>query len=320
MVRRKRIYKKTMRVLVTGATGFVGSNITRRLVSEGYETHILLRDTSNTWRIDDVLPGLNRHFVDITDKKKLRKILRGLQPDYIFHLANVGVYGGFEKHPADVMNVNLIGLINLLEASESIDYKCFINTGSSSEYGDKSSTMVENDFCQPQSAYAVSKLTSTLYSQREAWYKEKPIVNLRLFTPFGPFDNTDRLIPYIINGCLRNKKIKLGTPKTVRDYIYIEDVVDAYINIMHIAKKPTGEVINIGSGKQSKTEEIVKKIISLTNTDLEIEWNSKIKPRYESRSWRASIEKAEKLIQWTPKTSLEEGLRKTIEWYRNFYQ
>lgn len=309
---------KKLKVFVTGATGFVGSNIIRRLVFDNkYEVHIIYRSSSKSWRIQDILSLLYTHSVDITDKKKLQKVIRKIQPDIIFHLANIGVYGGFEGEPEDVIRVNLVGTINLIEAAKEVPYRCFVNTGSSSEYGPKLSSMREDDYCKPESIYAISKLAATIYALQEAKRYNKPLVCIRLFSPFGPYDDRDRLMSYVIRQSLIDEPLLLHTKNAVRDYVYIDDVVDAYMQCIKRIKYVRGEILNIGSGSQVKVSEVVKIACSVTGSKSKVSWGNKISKRYESKIWKADIKKANKLLHWKPKTSLREGIKKAAEYVEN---
>ncbi len=303
-------------IFITGATGFIGSHLTRFFSTHQYEVHLLSRKTSDYSRIQDVLNTVHIHIATLEEKNVLRTILKKIKPDYIFHLANEGLYGGKDGESKTVINTNFVGTINLLEASADIPYKLFINTGSSSEYGPSDHRMKEIDPVFPQSVYAISKLGSTLFARSFALQNNKPVVTLRIFSPFGPNDEKTRLIPTVITSALANKPIELANPLSVRDFIYVEDVVRAYLSCIQSGQQLSGEVINIGSGKQHTTSEVVEKIISITNSKSKVRWN-KVKPRpYESAVWQADISKAKKLLSWKPHNSFEEGFKKTIQSYR----
>lgn len=304
-------------VLVTGSTGFVGSHLVRRLVQKKYTVHILVRNKSNTHRIQDILENITIHECDLLDKKKLFQIISTIQPNVIFHLATGGLYNGEEKSAQEQFETNTIGTVNLLEACRSVSYMCFVNTGSSSEYGKKQFKMKESDSCFPESSYAISKLAATHFCIKEFKTYQKPVVTLRLFSPFGLHDDSRRLIPYIISEGKKNKELNLHDRNAVRDYIYIDDVVSACLSCIKNVKKISGEIINIGSGKQTTIESVVKQILGILHSRSTITWNSERQKRFESGVWQADIRKAKALLQWKPKYSLQNALRQTI---KNFYE
>jgi len=308
---------KSNKVLVTGATGFVGANLVKRLVTTGYDVHILTRKTSNKWRLDDVLPRLVEHIVDLTEEEKLKELIKEIRPDIIFHLATEGIYGGQHLPEEKLIETNFLGTINLINACNDVDYKCFINTGSSSEYGPKKDAMKETDICEPVTVYGITKCAATLYGNLIAKRDSKPIICFRLFSPFGPYDDKSRLMTYAITNALQNNNLNLANPLAVRDYIFVEDVLDLYIKSTDKAYELKGEVFNVGSGMQTDIAYVVNKIIELTNSKSKIKWGA-VQPRsFDTEKWEANIEKVSKYFNWQPKHSLEEGLKKTILWFRN---
>ncbi|MDO8467193.1 MAG: NAD-dependent epimerase/dehydratase family protein [bacterium] len=303
-------------VLVTGATGFVGSHLVQRLTNEGYQTHILLRTKSDPWRIADILPKLKAHNVDLTDREGLVKLMEEVRPNFIFHLATAGVYGGKSLPDQDLLKINLGGFLNLVEATNDLEYSLFVNTGSSSEYGPKNEAMKEGDVCQPSNMYGITKLAATLYGQAVAATHKKPIVTLRLFSPFGSHDDAKRFMAIAVSGGIKNEELILSNPTAVRDFIYIDDVIDAYLQCMSKAEALRGQVLNIGSGIEIGIPSLcekLKEIGKFTNTIRKEPGQPRLG---ESPSWQADITKAKKLLGWQPKRSLEEGLEKTITWFR----
>lgn len=303
------------RILITGATGFVGSNLLRRLVNATDEIHILTRPNSNTWRICDIIDKTYNHAVDLLESEKLKKILTEIQPDYIFHLANAGVYGGVSVSDEELVKVNLIGFINLISGLEEINYKGFINVGSSSEYGLKDRPMRETDFCEPMNTYGVTKLAATTCASFVAKIKNKPIVTFRLFSPFGLYDDHRRLITKTILDVLANKELTLTNPDAVRDYIFIEDIIELFLEAKDKADDFKGEIFNVGTGKEHKISEVVDLIIKMINPGYKIKWEVASTRLWESKKWEANMTKTFSAFNWRPRYSLEEGLKKTIEWF-----
>ncbi len=305
------------KILITGATGFIGANLVRRLIKENYQVHILKRKDSDIWRIKDIISKLYTHDVDLMEKDRLSKLLKKVKPKVIFHLANLGLYAGIDPTITNSINSNLLGTINLIESADAIDYECFINTGSSSEYGKKSNLMRETDSCQPQSNYAITKLSATLYAQAYAKRTKKPLVTFRIFSPFGPFDQPNRLLSSSILKILKGEDIFLQNPFDVRDYIFIEDVVNAYLLCMKKAKIPGSEILNIGSGKQILIKDIIELLTKKIKSKSKIisDKNSINDSRH---IWQADIQKAKKILGWQPKTTLEEGLKKTYFWFKKY--
>lgn len=299
--------------LVTGATGFIGANLVRELVSLGQKTNVIVRDRKLNWRISDISDKINIFECDITDPK-LQEIVNEIKPKYIFHLAS---YGNL-PHEDDIykmIDINLKGTINLLNALKKNPFKLFINTGSSAEYGVKEMEMKESDVLSPINNYGIIKSAITLYCQKEAIRNNFPIINFRLFTPYGYFEEKSRLIPDVALSALKRRPIKVSSPVHVRDFIFIEDVVDAYIHAVKIEHLP-GEIYNIGSGKQYSVEDIVKKVLSITKSKSNAQWGAVAKQtRYiEPKMWIADISKAKEVLRWEPKNSIESGLKKTIDW------
>ncbi|EKD86449.1 MAG: NAD-dependent epimerase/dehydratase [uncultured bacterium] len=300
--------------LVTGATGFVGANIVRRLVKEGKDVHVLSRNKILNWRLSDLKTKIKAHEVDLLDYK-LDKVISKIKPTYIFHLA---AYGSLPKEDKieDLINVNLKGTINLINASKKVPFKLFINTGSSSEYGVKFGKMIETDLSFPINDYGVIKTAVTLYVHKEAVRNNLPIITFRLFSAYGPYEHKPRFIPTVVRAAIKNDPISVGNKKNVRDFIYIEDMVDAYLNTCKVKINP-GEIFNIGTGRQHTLEETVNRIVNLSGSRSKVEWGAvPIQERQvESGKWQADTRKTSKMLRWRAKHSLDEGLLKTIEWF-----
>ena len=223
-------------ILITGAAGFIGANLARHFISKGFKINIIIKKSSNTWRLSDILNKINIHYADINDKKKIREIIRLVKPKTIFHLATHGAYSD-QNNLDKIKNSILDSTYYLINECKKYKFNIFINTGSSSEYGFKNNKMKENHVLVPNSYYSVFKSSSTLFCQYESFKTNTQIVTIRPFHVYGPFERDNRLIPVLIKNMLKNKKIKLVSPKITRDMIYIDDVVDFYIRIAY--KKET---------------------------------------------------------------------------------
>jgi nucleoside-diphosphate-sugar epimerase len=307
-----------MSILITGATGFVGANLLRTLAKKERNIHIFLRETSDTWRIKDIMNKVDAHYCNLIDKKNIKALVSEIRPKKIFHSA---VYGGY-PHQTDfskIVATNFLGTVNLLDACTSEGFEYFINTGSSSEYGIKKSSISENDVPEPIDPYGVTKTAATLYCQSVAKRHNSRIFTLRLFSPYGYFEDLNRLIPHVIKNCLSNKELQLSNPDFVRDFIFIEDVIDAFLTVADAAHNlRAGEIFNVGSGKQHNLREVVELVKTLTNCRKEARWGLRSGRKHDAANvWEANIEKIKRNTGWTPKVSLPEGISKTITWFKN---
>ena len=306
---------KQTKILVTGATGFIGANIARYFFEAGANVSIFTRKTSNKWRIKDILKDVSEYSVDILDEQKLKSAILRIQPQIIFHTA---VYGGypFQNKTEKILETNFTGTLNLLNACRKIEFELFVNTGSSSEYGIKAQAIKETDLPEPITDYGAGKALATLYCQAVARREKRPIVILRLFSPYGYYEESGRLIPSLILSCLHDRNPQASSFSSVRDFIFIEDVMDAYMKTIENKDVVGGEIFNIGCGKQHSVGEVMDTIIKLTGNKVKPDWGSISNPRIEPNVWQADISKAKKILNWEPKYELVQGLKKTLNWFR----
>ena len=303
-------------ILITGAAGFVGANLARYLVSKDIKINIIIKKNSNLWRIKDIIKKMNVHYSDLSDKKKVRIIIKKIKPKTIFHLATHGAYSN-QNNIKKMKESIFESTFNLVNECKKYRFSMFINTGSSSEYGFKKRKMREKDVLIPNSYYSVFKSSSTLYCQYESINSNIPIVTIRPFHVYGPFERQSRLIPVLIKKMLTNKKIKLVSPKISRDLIYIDDLIDFYLKIAN--KKFIGEIFNLGNGKKYTIKEIynlLKKITKYKKSNL---WNTMKNRSWDQPIWYSDMSYVKKKIKWRPKISLFNGLSKTVNWHKIFY-
>lgn len=303
-------------VLVTGASGFIGASLIRRLHGLSEETHILTRKNSNKWRIKDILPKLIDHEVNFEDEKYIKKLIEEIKPQVIYHMASFGGYP-FQKDLKEMVKANIIETVNLLEATKAIDYNIFVNIGSSSEYGYKTTPMNEKDALRPASFYAATKASSTYISQVFSQIYNKPIVTIRPFSVYGPYEEPTRFISSAIANCLKGTDLKLTEGSQMRDYIYIEDFITGLLKIASSPSKVKGEIINLGCGKQYSVKEVASIIMRLTNSSSKMLFGAYKKREWDSNFWVSDNSLLYELTGWKPSISIEEGLKKTVDWFRN---
>lgn len=300
------------RVLITGASGFIGACLARDLAGHGDEVHLFLRSESKMWRLQGMERRFRIHNVDITDADAVKSAVSRIEPETVYHLATYGAY----PHQKDIklsVETNVLGTMNLVNACSGV--KSFINVSSSSEYGIKTKPMKESDVLEPNSIYGITKAASTLYCLRKAQEEGMPITIFRIFAAYGYYEDQARLIPSVIVPFLRNQSPKLSSPNSVRDFIFVEDIIDAF---KKAAQTPAarGEILNLGTGKQRTVRDVAEIARKLTGSRKEVIWGAVQKKRQEPKKWVADMSKTARILKWKPKHTLEQGMEKTVSWFK----
>ena len=301
---------------MTGGAGFIGSHLVDRLINEGFEVVVL--DNFSTGSLENLRLHVgkdNFHIVkgDVRNRADVKKAVEDV--DYVFHLAAIVSVELSIKNPVLVEEVNVGGTLNLLEESLNLDLKKFVYVSSCAVYGNPKYLPIDEEHpTKPLSPYGVSKLTAEHYCKVFYRIYGLKTVCLRLFNVYGPRQAVGPYSGVIAKFVdrLKNGKppIIYGDGKQTRDFIFVEDVVDACLRAMD-SKKCVGEVVNIGSGIETSINELAQLISRLFRME-------KVKPVYaesrvgEIRRSCADISKAEKLLEFKSKISLEEGLRRFI--------
>lgn len=304
----------TNRVVVTGGTGFIGANLIRRLLEEPLEVHVILKPHSNLWRLENFLPRLFLHEASLENYELLEKILKEISPSAIFHLAAHGV-SSTHQNLRQILNSNLMGTFNLLMASKDIDYESLVYLGGSSEYGNSEQAMTEKDMLKPITFYGATKACSTLLLQQFADAENKPVAILRPFSVYGYYESPLRLIPTAIAAALQGKPLKLTSSAFSRDFVFVEDVVEACLQCWN--KKVSKEIINIGTGIQTTSQTIVQLIEKLTEKKIEVHAGAYAPHVIDRPTWFADITKAQEKLGWQPRHTIKSGLQKTIAWMQH---
>lgn len=310
--------KKTKKIIVTGGYGFIGSHMVRRLVNDGHEVVLFVKKSSNPARVADLLPKVTCIDEDLKDKEHLAEVIAKIKPSGVFHFAASNIQTGVAADDDEVMRTNVVGLSNLLNALAAVDYDFFINIGSFLECGIQDHPLRESDFPQPMDVYSISKLAGTLLGQATAKKNKKPIITLRLMTPYGPQMQKGRLVYEVVRKALAGEDIQLTRPTVGRDFLYIDDIIDLCLEAAKKARKLGGEVFYMGSGKQTNLGALADLVLAKTGSQSKINWGAFKNVAYDSDIWVADMSKTFGAFKWRPKVKLDEGLDKVIEWCKAF--
>jgi dTDP-glucose 4,6-dehydratase len=311
------------KVLVTGAGGFIGSHLTEELVRQGEEVRALVRYNSRDERglLEDlpkdiqnqieVIPG------DLKDPDGVKKALKGCSK--VFHLGALIAIPYSYIHPFDFIQTNVVGTAHLLNAClEEGTLERVIHTSTSEVYGTAQYIPIDEKHpLQAQSPYAASKIAADKLAESYYLSFGLPIATLRPFNTFGPRQSLRAIIPTIISQAIGDKKIRLGNTRPRRDFLFVKDTVRGFIQFGK-CEGAVGKVVNIGTGTDISIEELVMKILGLMGKQGKIEVEDRrIRPeKSEVMQLLSDTRLAQKLFQWKPRYTLEDGLRETIEWYQ----
>ena len=303
------------RALVTGAAGFVGANLTRHLLTSGKEVHIICRPESNFWRLDDIKHDLQIHEGLLADADRLQAYIKAVKPEWIFHLAAHGAYS-WQNKLDQIIETNVIGTANLLNACVKTNCEAFVAAGSSSEYGYKDHPPLEDERVDPNSEYAIAKAAATHFCKLYAQKYGVPTAVLRLYSVYGPYEDKDRLIPTIITNGLQGKLPPLVDPGIARDFIYIDDVISAFMAAATQELKP-GSIYNVGAGKQMTLRDVVATARELFNIEQEPQWGSMPNRKWDTSVWVANNDRLKRELCWRQNYSFKEGLERTKNWFES---
>lgn len=300
-----------MRTLITGAGGFVGANLARRAIAAGHDVHALVRPGSISWRLDRVVA--ERHEADLRDAAATAAAVAAARPQWVFHCAAYGAYS-WQTDAARMRAINVDGTANLLDACRRAGVEVFVNTGSSSEYGYKNHAPSESEIPEPNSPYALSKLWATEYCAYDARMHGGTVVTLRLYSVYGPYEEPGRLMPTLMVMAAEGLLPPLTTPDTARDFVYVDDVCDAYFAAAQRPPSEPGCVLNVGTGIQATLRDVVALVRDMFGVQAAPAWGSLAPRSWDTTNWRADVTRIEAQLGWTPRHSLSQGLAAFRSW------
>lgn len=299
-------------VLVTGGTGLVGSHLARRLTEAGHRVTLLVRPTSDRSRLAGFESRLEWVSGDLRDAASVQAAVRQADPELVYHLASTALNQG-HAGPRDHVETIVLGTQHLLEALKDRPGLRIVAAGSAAEYG--SGTGVREDqLLRPSTVLGAAKAAAFHLLQAYAQTTGLQPVTLRLFTPYGPGEHPRRLIPYVIVSALAKQEVALTSGEQERDFVYIEDVVDALL----AATSPSvagGSVFNIGSGQGTRVRDVVERVLGLMGNPVQARFGAVPTRADEIVRMSADITAAQAQLGWSPRVPLEEGLRRSIAWF-----
>ena len=292
------------KILITGASGFLGVNLIRKLSKQ--KSFIIYGLVNLKTRKFEKIKKVKYIKSDISNSRQLKKKLKN-NFDYVINFA-----GNIDhKNKNQTLKTHYFGLKNLINAIQKEKIKRFIQVGSSLEYGNKECPHFENIKCNPISHYGKSKFLSTKFIQK----KIKNYIILRPYQIYGSYQKINRLIPLVIDACLKNKSFDCTDGSQYRDFLYVEDFIDLVIKIIKKRKIKEG-IYNVGSGKPIKVKKVISSIQKIIKKGKPQFGKIKMR-RDESNSSYPNISKIKRNLNWKPKTKFHYGLKKTINFYEN---
>ena len=315
---------KNKTILITGGAGFIGINLLRQLI---FNNKIIIMDNFN-----DFYDGKKERLIDIVKTHKLLSKVKIISLDIckysnfdfirdpidiIIHLAAYANVRYSANHPWDTMRNNYYGTLNVLKYTAEKNVDKLIFTSSSAVYGNSDKIPISED-CKlsPISPYGICKSLEEGILQK-IYYKmfTERITILRLSTVYGTYGRSDMVINGFLNKIFMNKELNIyGDGSQIRDYVYIDDVISAIIESIENPKS-NGQIINIGSGRGTKVNDLVIHFVGITGKNINIEYTSKNKADILNTTF--NINKAKEILDYNPRISLLLGLKKTYEWIKN---
>lgn len=299
------------RLLIVGGTGFIGANIARASVERGFICTIL---SLNPPKNDAKIEGVSYFQADIADRSQLISVFSRRDFEYVINLSgyidHAPLYCGGRK----VIDVHFIGLLNLLESLDRSVVKRFVQVGSSDEYGNMPAPQSEGMRESPISAYSLAKTASTHLLQMLFRAECFPVVIARLFLVYGEGQDNQRFLPQVIQGCLKDSEFAASSGAQIRDFCHVDDIAEGILAMLE-AKNVKGEILNLASGHPIAIHTVIEQVKGIIGSGNPQFGKLPYRPG-ENMALYANIDKAKKLMGWSPRIGFDEGLRRTIAFFR----
>ena len=301
---------KSNKLLVIGGTGFIGRYVVREALKRNFTLTVLsFKEVAKDSKVEHVqyIQADTTNFGDLETK------LTGIEFNYVINLGGYIDHSNFKNGGRKVIDDHYESVLNITEILNWESLKSFLQVGSSNEYGSNSAPQKEDDRERPFSPYSLAKVTASQTLQMLNQVDNFPAIIIRIFLVYGPGQSQDRFIPQIIEGCVRDENFETSSGLHFNDFTYVEDIASGIMDLL-ICKDAVGEVVNLASGKAVRVRSIVEKVCSIVGKGNPI-YGSLDRPVNNPELY-ADITKAKKLINWKPRTSLDEGLKLTINSFK----
>lgn len=306
------------RLLVTGASGFIGSHLVERLVAAGARTRALVRyNSAGSWGWLDESPAREDVEVvagDVTDRDSLREAVRGAE--VIFHLAALIAIPYSYRAPSSYQRTNAEGTLNLLQAAIEAGCGLVVHTSTSEVYGTARYVPIDEDHpLQGQSPYSASKIGADKIAEAFHLSYGLPVVTVRPFNTYGPRQSARAVIPTVIVQALKEPVVRLGNTEPTRDFTFVSDTAEGFIRAAQTAAA-VGQVVNLGSGHEISVNDLARIIVAAVGREVRIERDdARARPAgSEVHRLCADTRRAATLLGWQARCPLAEGLQQTVTW------
>lgn len=288
-----------------------------KLIEKGYDIYGLERYVTGRHGIEQK-EKVKTVFCDLREAFSVEETIREVQPDIVIHLASLSSVTYSYSHPQEVMETNLIGTINIAEAClrEAPNLKQFLHASTCVVYGNGPNPKNEETVQKPNSPYSASKLASEEYLLYLLEAYNFPVTILRNFNTYGRKKNSHFVVERTIAQMLRNETVNLGDPDPIRDLLFVADHVNSYLTCIENAKA-VGEVFNFCTGRGTSIKQLADLVARLTNFKGEVHWNTIPARPADTKKTVGSYNKAKRMLDWSPRFTLDEGLKRTIEFWKN---
>ena len=298
-------------LLIVGGTGFIGSNVAKKALKNGFKVTVI---SKNNYSQNKQINSVDYINVDISREKDLHHILKDKVFEYVLNLGGYVDHKNFSEGGKEVFETHFHGTLNLVKSINKDNLKGFIQIGSSDEYGANIAPQKENQREMPISPYSIAKTSATHFLQMLYRTEKFPVVILRPFLVYGPGQNSGRFLPQIIKGCLSGKEFETSLGEQLRDFCYIDDITDGILRAMK-CDNVNGKIINLASGDPISIRTVIEKVQT---------YIGKGNPKFGKISYRsgenmslyADTSRAEHLLGWRSNTTIEDGIKKTVDHYR----